>query len=65
MEKKGKLKFFKIIQSILAGLMGVQHSKKMQEDAETLRPHHFIIFGIIALIIFILSLVSIVSYVTR
>lgn len=61
--KKGKLKFFKIIQSILAGLIGVQHSKKMEEDSNTLQAKDFIIFGIIALIIFILSLVSIVSYV--
>jgi len=63
MEQKRKFRFLKVIQSILAGLLGVQQSKKMQEDAETLKAHHFIIFGIIALIIFILSLISIVSYV--
>lgn len=60
-----RLKILKILQSILAGLIGVQHSSKMQQDADSLKAHHFIIFGIIALIIFIITLSLIVIYVTQ
>jgi len=55
--------WFQIIRSVLASMIGVQSDKNRQQDFTTGRPAPFIIAGIVAVFLFIVLLVFIVSLV--
>jgi hypothetical protein len=52
---------FDIVKSILAAVLGVQSDANRERDFNSGKASHYIIGGIIFVVIFILTLVSIVS----
>lgn len=55
--------FLKVLQSVLAGALGVQSSKRREEDFESGNPLPYIIAGIIFLVIFLVTIALIVQWV--
>lgn len=62
-EDKNKLKFRQMLQSILAGALGVQSGKNRARDFSHGKPSHFILFGLGFTLIFILVILGIVKLV--
>lgn len=62
-EDKNKLKFRQMLQSILAGALGVQSGKNRARDFSHGKPSHFILFGLSFTLIFILVILGIVKLV--
>ncbi|WP_404362445.1 DUF2970 domain-containing protein [Marinobacter sp.] len=60
---KKKPGLLKVIQSILAGALGVQSSRRHEEDFESGSPWHYIVGGIIFGAIFVVTLILIVRWV--
>ncbi len=60
---KPRLGFFKVVQSILAGALGVQSSKRREEDFESASPWAFIVGGLIFGGLFIGGLIILVNVV--
>jgi len=52
-----------VIMSVLAALIGVQSHKNRERDMTHGNPLHFIIVGLIFVVLFVLSLVGIVKWV--
>ncbi|WP_448567917.1 DUF2970 domain-containing protein [Thalassotalea ganghwensis] len=52
------------IKSVLAALLGVQSNQNRERDFTQGKFSHFVIIGLIVVILFVLSLISIVSWVT-
>lgn len=55
--------WLKVIQSVLAGLFGVQSGANRERDFTSGRPGDYIFIGIIAIVIFVLTLVGIVKWI--
>lgn len=52
-----------VIQSVLAALFGVQSSKNRERDFASGKPADYIFIGIIAIVVFVLSLVGLVKWI--
>jgi len=57
--------FVKVLQSILAGALGVQSSKQAEKDFSTNSAAPYIIGGIIFTLLFIMVIALVVSWVVR
>jgi hypothetical protein len=55
------VRWFSVLQSVLAALFGVQSEQKRQHDFQTPKPLPYILVGIVLVALFILSLVLIVN----
>lgn len=53
----------KIIQSVLAGALGVQSAKRREEDFASKNPWPYILAGVIFTTLFVLSLILVVQWV--
>lgn len=62
-DDKKKLTFRQMLQSILAGALGVQSGKNRARDFSHGKPSHFILFGLGFTLIFILVILGIVKLV--
>ena len=60
---KPRLGTFRVMQSILAGALGVQSKKRHQEDFESASPWAYIFGGLIFGILFIAGLILLVNVV--
>lgn len=52
-----------ILQSILAGALGVQSGKNRERDFNLGKPSHFILMGVVFTLLFILTILGIVKVV--
>lgn len=64
-ERNNKINFKKILQSIFSALLGVQSQKNMEKDIEYGKIHHYVIAGVILVIIILVTIYSIVNLVIR
>lgn len=62
-KRKNKSSTLSIIKSVGSAFIGVQSNKNRERDFAEGKPSHFIIVGIIAVIIFIGTLITVVSLV--
>ncbi len=62
--KDDKLGFMEIVLSVFAAALGVQNSKNQERDFKNGSPVAFIVAGLIFTIIFVVTIVTIVSFVT-
>ncbi|SFM56173.1 DUF2970 domain-containing protein [Marinobacter zhejiangensis] len=53
----------KVIQGVLAGALGVQSSKRREEDFSSQSPWPYIITGVVFTVLFVLTLVVVVKLV--
>lgn len=58
--QRPKQSFFATIRAVLWSFIGVRKRKDYQQDASTLNPVHVIIAGLIAAVIFVLTIVLVV-----
>ena len=63
-EPEKKVSLWAVTKSVFSAMFGVQSSKNRERDFTQGKAHHFIIIGIIATVLFILTLVTIVSMVS-
>ena len=54
--------FWSIVQSVLAGMIGVQSSKNRERDFTQGKPIHFIVGGVIGVAVFLLVIWLLVQY---
>lgn len=52
--------WLQVIQSVLAGLLGVQSGKNRERDFQAGKPSDYIFVGLIAIVLFVLGLVFVV-----
>ncbi|WP_166268268.1 DUF2970 domain-containing protein [Marinobacter caseinilyticus] len=65
-QKTGKKKhpgLLKVMQSVMAGALGVQSSKRHEEDFQSQSPWMYIIVGVLFTIGFVVTLIMIVRWV--
>jgi hypothetical protein len=62
-DKKKNPGLLKVIQSVLAGALGVQSSRRYREDFEGSSPFPYIVGGIIFGVVFVVTLIVIVRLV--
>jgi hypothetical protein len=55
--------FWRVVQSVLAGLIGVQSKKNKERDFTDGKPHHFIVGGLIGTLLFVLAVWLFVKYI--
>lgn len=64
--KNNKNSFIKILQTIIAGLLGIQSKKNMQADFDNFsqgRFGYYILAGVITVVIIIITIYSLVKYI--
>lgn len=59
-----KSNVFRILQTILSAMLGVQSRKNMEKDFTTGKIQHYVIAGIITVILVILILYNLVKYIS-
>lgn len=52
-----------VIQSVLAAMIGVQSGKNRERDFEAGKPADYLFIGIIAIVLFVLTLVGVVKWI--
>lgn len=57
--------FFKVMKSVLAAALGVQSQKNLEHDSQQNGVAPYIIAGVVALVLFILTLAGVVMLVVR
>ena len=57
-----KVTFFTIIKSVLSAMIGIQSSKNRERDFSHGKPIHFIVAGLVGVVVFILLLVVLVKF---
>ncbi|VAW79912.1 hypothetical protein MNBD_GAMMA12-2682 [hydrothermal vent metagenome] len=62
--KPMKVSWWAVIKSVLSAMLGVQSAKNRERDFTQGKAHHYIIIGIIATLLFIFTLVFVVSLVS-
>lgn len=55
---------FQVVKAVLSAFIGIRKRAGHEHDAVTLSPVHVIVAGIIAAVVFVLSLVMLVRFVT-
>lgn len=55
--------FLKIMQSVLAGALGVQSGKRREEDFSSKSPWPYIITGVVFTVLFVVTLIMVVQWV--
>ncbi len=61
-EKNQGTGFWAVVQSVLAGLIGVQSKANKERDFNHGKPLHFVIGGIVGTLLFALSIMLLVKY---
>ena len=61
--EQAPLRFIELLQAVAAALLGVQSERARQRDFSRGKPMHFILIGILATIIFVLTITGIVQLV--
>ena len=54
-----------LVTAVFWSFFGVRKSRHMQQDAVTIKLHHVILVGIALAAVFVLSLIALVTYITR
>lgn len=54
--------FWNVVQSVAAGLIGVQSSKNRERDFTHGKPIHFIVGGLVGTVLFVLAIWLLVKY---
>ncbi len=62
--KQTKVSWWAVVKSVLSAMLGVQSAKNRERDFTQGKPHQYIIIGIIATLLFIFTLVFVVSMVS-
>lgn len=57
--------FLQAAGAVFWGFFGVRKGRHMQQDTTTIKPHHVIIVGLIGGALFVLTLIALVSFITR
>ncbi|MCK5770087.1 DUF2970 domain-containing protein [Algiphilus sp.] len=57
------LRFIELLQAVAAALLGVQSERARKRDFSRGKPMHFIIIGVLATIVFVLTITGIVQLV--
>ena len=57
--------FASVLGSVLAGMFGVQSSRKREKDFTHGKPSQYIIIGLLVTVVFVLSIWGLVSFVMR
>ena len=52
------------LRTVLAAMLGVRRKADHHSETESLNPVHVIIAGVVMVVLFVLTLIAIVSYVT-
>ncbi|WP_462150606.1 DUF2970 domain-containing protein [Pseudoalteromonas xiamenensis] len=58
------MRWFSVLQSVLAAMFGVQSETKRQSDFHQPKPLPYIIIGVIFVVLFILALLALVNVIT-
>ncbi len=58
-----KFNFLRILQTLLSGLFGIQSRKNMEKDFTTGKIQHYVIAGIITVILIIFIIYNIVKFI--
>lgn len=56
--------FFAVARAVFWSFLGIRRKSHYQQDAVTIKPHQVIIAGIIGAVLFVLTLVLVVRFVT-
>jgi len=56
--------FFAVARAVFWSFLGIRRKSHYQQDAVTIKPHQVIIAGIIGAVLFVLTLVMVVRFVT-
>jgi len=54
-----------VARAVFWSFFGVRKGKHMQRDAVTIRPLHVVLVGLVAALVFVLTLVALVTLITR
>lgn len=60
---EAKVSWWAVIKSVMSAMLGVQSAKNRERDFSQGKAHHYIIIGIVATLLFIFTLITIVSMV--
>ncbi len=60
---KRKATFFATMKAVLWSFLGIRKKQGYEQDAAQLNPLHVIIAGLIAALLFVISLIAVVNYV--
>lgn len=60
-----KIQIWKIAKAVMHAFIGIRRKNDLEHDAETLKPLHVIIGGLIGGLLFVLGVMLVVSLVTR
>lgn len=56
---------WQVASAVFWSFFGVRKGRHMQQDTLTIKPHHVIIVGLVAGLLFVLSLIAIVSIILK
>lgn len=59
------MSFWQVVASVLASFLGVQSNRNRERDFQYGKPSHYIIIGVIFVILFVLTLVGVVELVMK
>ncbi len=59
-----RVSWWTVIKSVMSAMLGVQSAKNRERDFTQGKAHHYIIIGVVATLLFIFTLITIVSMVT-
>ena len=51
--------------AVFWSFFGIRKGRSMAEDTTTIRPHQVVIVGVVAAALFVLTLIAIVTFITR
>jgi len=54
-----------VVSAVFWSFFGVRKGRHMQQDAVTVKLHHFVLAGIALAAVFVFALIALVSYITR
>jgi hypothetical protein len=54
-----------VARAVFWSFFGVRKGRHMLQDTTTIRPHHVVIVGLVAGVVFVLALVALVSFIVR
>lgn len=63
-KKPKKYNFIKVMQSVISALLGVQSHRNMEKDFTTGRIHHYVITGVVVLLLILIGLFLIVKLIS-
>lgn len=64
-EQKPTLNFWQVMASVLASFLGVQSNRNRERDFQHGKPSHYVIVGLIFVVLFVLTIIGVVQLVMK